>query len=172
MIKLLSFLLRYLRGALLDAIYEILRILRKVVRHHIVVVNIEDFIYWNFVGVFLYIVIFISNNGILRWFIIAAAVGGAYLFHMSIGHIMVEIVSKILKYFINKVLKNNAKKVKIKMIVVYRLVKKTYRNRLLNRISKKEDFNEQITKYSRDYPCRRPRQTPAKGKRRCPQGDV
>lgn len=138
-----QFFIAVFAGALLDAIYEILRILRKVVRHHIVVVNIEDFIYWNFVGVFLYIVIFISNNGILRWFIIAAAVGGAYLFHMSIGHIMVEIVSKILKFFINKVLKNIAKKVKMKMIVVYKLVKKTFRNRLLNRISKKEDFNEQ-----------------------------
>jgi membrane protein implicated in regulation of membrane protease activity len=100
-------------GMMLSAVYDVLRIFRNIIRHKNIFINIEDFIFWNFVGIFIYILIFIVNNGILRWFIIASAIVGAFIFHHGIGKYVVKFVSVILNYIINILLKKPFKKVTI-----------------------------------------------------------
>ena len=108
-----QFLLAMCAGMILSAIYDVIRIFRKVIRHKMCVVNLEDFIYWNFVGVFIYALIFLVNSGILRWFIIASAMVGAFIFHYGIGKYLVRYISAILNFIINLLLKKPIKKVKI-----------------------------------------------------------
>ncbi|MBQ1193448.1 MAG: spore cortex biosynthesis protein YabQ [Lachnospiraceae bacterium] len=119
-----QFLLAMCAGMFLSAVYDVIIIFRNVIKHNSFWLNVEDFLYWNFVGIFLYIVIFISNDGILRWFIIASAFLGAYLFHASIGRFVVKYSSIAIKFIINTVLKKPIKKV---TIVILKILKKPFR---------------------------------------------
>lgn len=105
-------------GMILSAVYDVLRIFRNVIRHRRIWISIEDFIFWNFVGIFLYIVIFTGNNGILRWFIVVSALLGAVLYHIGIGKFIVKYVSKIINAIINILLKKPIKKAKIILVKV------------------------------------------------------
>ncbi len=58
------FLTAILTGMFLAGVYDLILIFRNIIKHKNIFVSIEDFIYWNFVGIFLYIVIFVSNSGI------------------------------------------------------------------------------------------------------------
>lgn len=103
-------------GMILSALYDVIRIFRNVIKHRRIWISIEDFIFWNFVGIFLYIMIFYSNNGILRWFIIGSAFLGAIIYHRGIGRFVVKYISIIINTVINILLKKPIKKAKILIV--------------------------------------------------------
>lgn len=103
-------------GMVLSALYDVIRIFRNIVKHRRIWISIEDFIFWNFVGVFIYIIIFYSNDGIIRWFIIVSAFVGAIIYHKGIGRFVVKYVSIIINSVINILLKKPVKKAKILII--------------------------------------------------------
>lgn len=103
-------------GMILSAFYDVIRIFRNVIKHRRIWISIEDFIFWNFVGIFLYIMIFYSNNGILRWFIIGSAFLGAIIYHRGIGRFVVKYISIIINTVINILLKKPIKKAKILIV--------------------------------------------------------
>ena len=129
-------------GMILSGIYDILRIFRRIVRHKNIYVNIEDFVFWNFVGVFLYVLIFLMNDGIIRWFIIASAVVGAYIFHQGIGKYVVKYVTITLKFVINKLLKKTVKKVKIALKRVTGKLGRSYEAESKKKSSKNKIFKK------------------------------
>lgn len=130
-----QFLLAMCAGMILSAIYDVIRIFRNVIRHKIYMVNLEDFVYWNFVGVFLYVLIFLVNSGILRWFIIASSMVGAFIFHHGIGKYLVKYISAIIRYIINILLKKPIKKVTI----ILKKIKKGKVNESKKKLFKKKN---------------------------------
>ena len=81
-------------------------------------------------GVFLYIMIFYSNNGILRWFIIGSALLGAVLYHRGIGRFVVKYLSLIINTVINNLLKKPIKKAKILLVKVVKYPMKLVKGKL------------------------------------------
>ncbi len=102
-------------GMIIAAAYDVLRIYRRIVPHMNIIVSIEDFIFWNASGVYLFAVLFGTNDGVIRGFFLGGAIIGAYIYKKSIGEILVEIISKVacnvINFLINIFLKKPANKV-------------------------------------------------------------
>lgn len=96
-------------GAIMALIYDIFRVLRRIVRHGNVVVAIEDIFYWMTVSLITFIVCFVEDGGNVRWFAIFGEVLGAYMYYQTIGRKFVEYVSLII-FFPVKIIKKALKK--------------------------------------------------------------
>ena len=55
-------------GMVIAVVYDVLRIYRNIVPHFNIIVGIEDFIFWNIAGIYLFAVMFGANDGIVRGF--------------------------------------------------------------------------------------------------------
>ena len=67
-----------LTGAILIWCYLILLGFRKVVRHGMLAVNIEDFLYWCVAALIIFASAFLGNSGEIRWYSAAAILTGAW----------------------------------------------------------------------------------------------
>ncbi len=92
-------------GMVIAVVYDILRIYRNIVPHFNLIVGIEDFIFWNIAGIYLFAVVFSTNDGIVRGFFLLGAVLGAFLYKKSIGEILVKYISNGINYLMNIILK-------------------------------------------------------------------
>ncbi len=86
-----------LSGAAVRLAYRCLCIFREIVKHNLVLTGIEDLVFWVCAGFYLFIQIYQTNNGSIRWHFILGVVLGAVL--MSI---FVEKVRKFSEIFLRK----------------------------------------------------------------------
>lgn len=108
----------FLLGAVLMLLYDALRIGRLVVPHHRIVTGAEDLLYWLVVAVSTFLKLYEGNDGIIRWYAVAAIAIGMLLFYCCISRFLVPFAGKVLRFpleIIRKVLKSFYKKVTIKI---------------------------------------------------------
>lgn len=67
-------------GAWLMVVYDCLRLFRLMVRHGSVLVGIEDFFYWIYAGLAVFMLLYEQNDGVLRAYVIAGVFGGMILY--------------------------------------------------------------------------------------------
>lgn len=72
-------------GAVLCLCYEFLAALRNVIPHSRTAVSVEDMIYWTAAGIFIFIVIYRTNQGILRSFLFLGNILGAWICSLTAG---------------------------------------------------------------------------------------
>lgn len=89
-----------LTGIAVISVYDILRIFRRVVKHGVVAIGIEDFIYWVGSSFFVFHIIYIRNDGIIRGFAILAIVLGMLIYNVTISQILVKYISLVIKTII------------------------------------------------------------------------
>lgn len=89
-----------LTGIAVISIYDLLRIFRRVIKHGVLAVGIEDFIYWVGSSFFVFHIIYIRNDGIIRGFAILAIILGMMIYNFTISHWIVKYITLV----INKVL--------------------------------------------------------------------
>ena len=66
-----------LSGNLLCLIYYVLRVVRRLVKHSLVWVSVEDFLFWIGAAIYLFIEMFRTCAGSIRWyFVLGVLVGG------------------------------------------------------------------------------------------------
>jgi spore cortex biosynthesis protein YabQ len=87
------FLHSILAGLVITFIYDWILVLRKLVKHGIVLVSIEDFIFWFACGIGVFYMLYRENNGVLRWFAVAGAALGMLLYKTVIKDRFVYIMS-------------------------------------------------------------------------------
>lgn len=97
-------------GMIIAAAYDVIRIFRAVIPHFNIIVGIEDFIFWNVSGVYLFAVMFCENDGVIRGFFLIGAVIGAYIYKKSFGELLVKYISKGINYLVSIVLKKPVNK--------------------------------------------------------------
>ena len=100
-------------GMFIAVFYDVLRILRRVIRHHDIIVGIQDYLFWVIVGITVFSMIFQSNDGIVRGYIFLALLMGAYVYHKSVSSFFVKYISKILNFIFTLLLKKPLKWAKI-----------------------------------------------------------
>lgn len=83
-------------GAIITCIYDIFRILRRVIKHNLLWVSVEDLIFWMGCSVGTFYILYKENNGTLRWFAIMGALIGMTVYRLTLGQYIVEFVSKII----------------------------------------------------------------------------
>ena len=87
----------FLMGILITVLYDLLRILRRLLPHNILAISLEDFLYWIVCSLLVFAMLIRENNGILRWFAVAGAMAGMLLYKLTLGALFVKYVSLLLQ---------------------------------------------------------------------------
>ena len=89
--EIVVFIQAVLAGNLLYLVYSAIRIWRRIIKHNLFWVSIEDFIYWIGTGFYLFVKIYETCNGSIRWYFVVGVCVGAIVTHC--------IIKKILKIY-------------------------------------------------------------------------
>ena len=93
-------------GVCVTILYDILRILRRVLKHKDALVSIEDSLYWIVVAISVFYVMHTESNGTLRWFAILGAAIGMGIYKKTLSTPFVNLTSKglrIVLHYLGKV---------------------------------------------------------------------
>lgn len=102
-----------LLGAGLLAVYDVIRILRRIFPHGVIWVSIEDFAYWAAASIFFFLRLCKINNGIVRVYILLAMALGAFVYYSLLSRHLMRWLTKIVM-IAKKRLKKWLKEAKIK----------------------------------------------------------
>ena len=92
--ELAVFLQAVLAGNLVCLIYNAIRVFRRIVKHNLFWISVEDVLYWIGVGIFLFLRIYQTSNGTIRWYFVIGVLAG--------GIITEYLIVKITKKYIAK----------------------------------------------------------------------
>ncbi len=92
-----------LAGGILAFLYDILRIKRRAIKTNVVILSVEDIIYWMLSAIIVFLTVYNSNNGQMRGFIFIGNILGVTLY-LSLFSKIVIASSMMVINFIKKVL--------------------------------------------------------------------
>lgn len=127
-------------GVFLGLFYDFFRILRMAIKTHTAVVFIEDVCYFAIVAISSFAFIMVSNDGILRGFLLIGELVGILLYFstlsillLKIAHIIIKVIKTVLKFIYKITLKPVLKLgfilivfIKKNISIVFRLIKQIY----------------------------------------------
>jgi hypothetical protein len=112
-----------LTGITVIFMYDVLRIFRRIIIHGVIAIGIEDLIYWVGSSFFVFHIIYIRNDGVLRGFAILAIVLGMLMYNLTISNLLVKYISMIL----NKIIKIVTAPIKWIYKICTNVLKKCYK---------------------------------------------
>lgn len=71
------FLQALLAGSSVLLAYSCIRIVRRLVKHNLFVVSVEDFFFWIATGLYLFLEMYETSDGSIRWFFVSGVAAGA-----------------------------------------------------------------------------------------------
>lgn len=75
------FLQALLAGNIVLLVYTCIRVFRRLIKHDLFFVSLEDFFFWVWAGLYLFVKIYDTSDGSIRWFFtIGVVVGGVCSF--------------------------------------------------------------------------------------------
>lgn len=77
--EMLIFLTAFLTGLFLRVAYRCLECLRDLVKHSMLAVGLEDLFYWIFAELYVFVQIYHTSSGSIRWYYVLGIVVGASL---------------------------------------------------------------------------------------------
>ena len=104
------FLYAIIGGAIASFFYDIIRIKRRAVKTGVLLVGLEDVIYWFAAAVFLFVTVYISNSGEMRGYILIGNLIGVMLYESLLSKIVIDLsvrfinITKRVIVFIAKIL--------------------------------------------------------------------
>lgn len=102
-------------GMFLALEYDCIRILRRVFRHKgILLMSIEDIVYWINVSIVVFCFTYEYSDGVLRGFLVLSLLLGAWLYRYAFSRCFVKYVSMVITFLL-KPLKKAFSFIKIKM---------------------------------------------------------
>lgn len=104
-----------LLGAALMLLYDVIRICRRILPRGIILVSIEDVIYWIVFGIAVFILLYRENDGAVRGFIVGGIAVGLFLYYQLLGRWLMKWMGILIRS-LKKRLKKAMEKVKIKLI--------------------------------------------------------
>ena len=91
-------------GIIMGMLYDLIRILRKIIHHPNWLVQIEDLLYWITCGCFAFIMVYWENYGQIRVFIFIGILIGAILYFCTASILFMKVATWTI-YWTKKVLK-------------------------------------------------------------------
>lgn len=95
-IELQFFLISILWGGILLLAYDVLRILRRLIKHGSILIAFEDLIFWILASIFIFAMMYRENNGIIRGFSILGMAIGMVLYHNILSDLVVAWITKLI----------------------------------------------------------------------------
>ena len=87
------FLQAALAGNLVYLAYLVIRVFRRIVRHNLFWVSLEDALFWIAMGFYLFSEIYQTSNGTIRWYFVLGVFAGGMITH----HIILKITKKYIE---------------------------------------------------------------------------
>jgi len=87
-------------GAIITFVYDNIRVLRRVLRHNIFFISLEDLIFWIAAAIAIFLLQHRENNGIFRWFSIIGAFVGMLLYRRVLSNFYIKNMTVILKHLL------------------------------------------------------------------------
>lgn len=76
--ELIIFVIAVLSGIAVRLVYACISCFRQIVNHNFIIMGIEDFIFWFCTAIYLFVQMFHTSDGSIRWyFILGIVIGGA-----------------------------------------------------------------------------------------------
>lgn len=91
------FLFFVLHGSGLTILYDVLRALRRCVRHSLLLLSLEDFLFWMTAGFLTFYLAFRESDGTIRGFSVVGMLLGFMLYHFTLSPLVVKILSVLLR---------------------------------------------------------------------------
>ncbi|MBQ8804485.1 MAG: spore cortex biosynthesis protein YabQ [Tyzzerella sp.] len=88
------FLQAVLAGNLVYLVYSAIRVFRRIVKHNLFFISVEDFIFWIGAALYLFVKIDQTSSGNIRWYFVLGVLAGALLTHYFIYKIMKKYIDK------------------------------------------------------------------------------
>lgn len=131
-IELKLFLLSVLWGVLILLIYDIIRIIRRLINHNIIITTIQDILFWITVSLFIFAMLYINNDGIIRGFSVIGMGIGMILYHSMLSDWIVINITKIIQILLKplRMLLGFLKKALVKLLRIVRRAERFLLNRL------------------------------------------
>ena len=95
------------KGALLMALYDVLRGFRAVVRHGWLWVGVEDLVYWIFAGFTVFYLLYRENDGALRLYVIGTVLLSMVVYDRLCSGFFRKVLKKISRCFRIRLSKRN-----------------------------------------------------------------
>jgi len=92
-------------GAGIVALYDVLRIFRRIIKHSRFFTYIEDIIFWIGAAFMIYHLMYINDSGAIRLYTMFGMCIGIILYSLLVSRFFVKMVSKILILIIDLILK-------------------------------------------------------------------
>ena len=83
-------------GLFITFVYDVLRVLRRVIPHPDFLVSIEDMGFWIYCAMKVFLLMYYESNGTLRWFAVGAALVGMFLYLKLLSPVWMKYMSLIL----------------------------------------------------------------------------
>lgn len=87
-----------LLGIVITFVYDGFLILRRLIRHNLLLISLEDMIFWIACAIGVFYMLYEENNGILRWFAVFGATIGMIVYKKTISTLIVNVMSTIIRY--------------------------------------------------------------------------
>lgn len=88
------FLQAALAGNLVYLVYSVIRIVRRIIKHNLFFISLEDLIFWIGTGIYLFVKIYQTSNGSIRWYFVIGVLTGGILTHFLICKIAKKYIAK------------------------------------------------------------------------------
>lgn len=88
------FLQATLAGNLVYLVYCAIRVFRRIVKHNLFFVSLEDILYWIGTGLYLFVEIYYTSNGTIRWYFVVGVLLGGVITHCIIRKITKKYIAK------------------------------------------------------------------------------
>lgn len=88
-------------GIAMGIVFDLVRILRKIVKHASFLVQIEDILYWIVCGLIGFYMLYINNYAAIRPFVFIGILLGAILYFASFSIVFMKIATLVINYIKN-----------------------------------------------------------------------
>ncbi len=88
------FLQAVLAGNLIYLVYSLIRVMRRLWKHNLFFVSLEDLIFWIGTGIYLFVRIYQTSDGIIRWYFVMGVLLGGIVTHFIIFQISKKYIAK------------------------------------------------------------------------------
>ncbi len=98
----ITFLLHsFLMGIIITFVYDGFLILRRLIRHNLFLISLEDLVFWIACAVSIFYMLYEENSGILRWFAVFGASLGMLAYKRTLSPLIVAAVSTVIRRIVS-----------------------------------------------------------------------
>ena len=84
-----------LLGVVITFVYDWFLVARRVIRHTVLLISLEDMLFWIACAISIFYMLYEENNGALRWFAVAGAALGMLIYKKTISGYFIKIAVKV-----------------------------------------------------------------------------